>query len=121
MSQPLPAPSETALQVRDEVESFFDKRILPNHHTWLTEASEHEQPPVEIELRKEAKALGLWNLGLPRLTEDEPGTRLSNGTTDALVRTHVSVPPHGSTSACASRSPWRTRRRSRALGSRSAH
>ena len=35
--------------------------------------------PSMIEpLKEEAKALGLWNLFLPGLEEDEPGTRLSN-------------------------------------------
>ena len=30
------------------------------------------------ELQQKARAAGLWNLGLPELADDEPGTRLSN-------------------------------------------
>ena len=30
------------------------------------------------ELQQKARAAGLWNLGLPELAGDEPGTRLSN-------------------------------------------
>lgn len=30
------------------------------------------------DLQRKARAAGLWNLGLPELADDEPGTRLSN-------------------------------------------
>ena len=30
------------------------------------------------DLQRKARAAGLWNLGLPELGDDEPGTRLSN-------------------------------------------
>jgi acyl-CoA dehydrogenase len=70
--------SNDALAVRDAVETFFTNRILPNHHLWLEQAKTSEVPAIETELREQAKALNLWNLALPRLAEDEPGTRLSN-------------------------------------------
>ena len=70
--------STDAQQVVDAVEDFFQTKILPNHHRWLSEAAESEEPSVETELREEAKSLGLWNLALPRLADDEPGTRLTN-------------------------------------------
>jgi acyl-CoA dehydrogenase len=70
--------SDNAAAVRDAVETFFNDRILPNHHTWLAEAETEEEPAIEQELRAEAKALNLWNLALPRLADDEPGTRLTN-------------------------------------------
>ena len=76
--------SSEAGQVRDAVAVFFQERILPNHHTWLRQAETQEEPDIERELRTEAKSLNLWNLALPRLAEDEPGTRLSN-----LEFTHV--------------------------------
>ena len=68
-----------ALSVRDQVEAFFDARILPNHALWQQQAAEG-QPITDIEktLRAEAKSLGLWNMALPRLADDEPGLRLSN-------------------------------------------
>ncbi|NKC01407.1 MAG: acyl-CoA dehydrogenase [Pseudomonadales bacterium] len=71
-------PSEHAQAVQAAVAQFFADKILPNHHRWLEEAETQEEPAIERELRAEARALGLWNLSLPRLAEDEPGTRLSN-------------------------------------------
>lgn len=70
--------SEQAQAVATAVEAFYQDKILPNHHLWLQQAQTQAQPEIEQTLRAEAKVLGLWNLGLPRLTEDEPGTRLSN-------------------------------------------
>ncbi|MEM7221040.1 MAG: acyl-CoA dehydrogenase family protein [Pseudomonadota bacterium] len=78
MSEPF-AISATAQDVQDAVARLFAERILPNHKLWREQAAAgSEQPAIETELRAEAKSLGLWNLALPRLAEDEPGTRLSN-------------------------------------------
>ena len=67
-----------ALSVRDEVKAFFDTRILPNHILWQQQVYEGQSvPEIENILRSEAKALGLWNMALPRLGDDEPGLRLS--------------------------------------------
>lgn len=71
-------PSEKAVAVKDAVEQFFANRVLPNHHLWVEQAKTQEAPTIEQTLRAEAKTLGLWNMGLPRLAEDEPGTQLSN-------------------------------------------
>lgn len=70
--------SDQALAVRDAVDAFFVDRILPQHKLWQQQAREQEEPEVEKALRAEAKTLNLWNLALPRLADDEPGTRLSN-------------------------------------------
>ena len=68
-----------AIEVRDEVEGFFNARVLPNNKLWLEQAhSGQSTPDIERTLRVEARELGLWNMALPRLTENEPGTRLSN-------------------------------------------
>lgn len=69
---------DEANAVKDAVAQFFQQRILPNHHLWQAQASQQQTPEIEQQLRDEAKALGLWNLALPRLADDEPGTRLSN-------------------------------------------
>ena len=70
---------QRAVEVRDQVDDFFQQRILPNHELWCQQATEGQATPeIEKTLRAEAKALGLWNMALPRLTEDEPGLRLSN-------------------------------------------
>ena len=40
---------------------------------WLEQAAAGQaQPEIEKTLRAEAKALGLWNMALPRLADDEP-------------------------------------------------
>jgi acyl-CoA dehydrogenase len=68
-----------ALDVADQVESFFQQRVLPNNKLWEQQAHAGQAiPDIQQTLRKEAKALGLWNMALPRLTEDEPGMRMSN-------------------------------------------
>jgi acyl-CoA dehydrogenase len=68
-----------AIEIRDQVESFFNDRILPNHKLWLEQAAAGEAvPAIQRTLQQEAKALGLWNMALPRLDDNEPGTRLSN-------------------------------------------
>jgi acyl-CoA dehydrogenase len=68
-----------ALETRDQVEKFYNDRVLPNNRLWNEQAHAGQSvPDIEIELRAEAKNLGLWNMALPRLQDDEPGTRLTN-------------------------------------------
>ena len=68
-----------ALDVADQVERFFQRRVLPNNKLWEQQARAGQAiPDIQQTLSKEAKALGLWNMALPRLAEDEPGMRLSN-------------------------------------------
>ena len=70
---------DKAIQIRDEVETFFNARVLPNNKLWAEQAqSGQSTPDIERELRAEAKALGLWNMALPRLGDNEPGTKLTN-------------------------------------------
>ncbi len=71
--------SDKALEVRDQVEAFFSTRILPNNKLWQKQAKAGQSTPdIELELRREARALGLWNMALPRLADDEPGLKLTN-------------------------------------------
>ena len=68
-----------AAEIGDQVEAFFNERVLPNNRRWQEEAAAGQaNPEVERELAREARALGLWNMALPRLADDEPGTRLTN-------------------------------------------
>lgn len=70
---------QRALDVAEQVEHFFQQRVLPNNKLWEQQARAGQAiPEIQQTLRKEAKALGLWNMALPRLTADEPGMRLSN-------------------------------------------
>lgn len=71
--------SERAAQWRDKLQAFFDAEVLPRHRDWLAHAASHQDsPPFMAELQGNARAAGLWNLGLPELAAGEPGTRLSN-------------------------------------------
>lgn len=70
---------QRALDVAEQVENFFQQRVLPNNKLWEQQARAGQAiPEIQQTLRKEAKALGLWNMALPRLAADEPGMRLSN-------------------------------------------
>ena len=73
-------PTERVLQLRDQVEYFFNEKILPRNHEWEERVERQGEvwPDFLMDLRAEAKALGLWNMALPLLADDEPGTRLSN-------------------------------------------
>lgn len=71
--------SPRAQTLRAQVQDFFDTEVLPRHRDW------HEHvvvrggtAPFMAALRTEARSRGLWNLALPGLAEDEPGTRCSN-------------------------------------------
>ena len=61
------------------VRAFMDHHVVPQIGTWQHEVEAGVWPPSIIEpLKARAKAEGLWNLFLPALAEDEPGTRLTN-------------------------------------------
>ena len=62
-------------QWRKKLQAFFDGEVLPRHRAWLAHvAASPDTPPFMAELQKKARASGLWNLGLPELASDEPGT-----------------------------------------------
>ena len=71
--------SARAEQWRRKLQAFFDKEVLPRHRAWLEHvAGKGAIGPFMGELQQTAREQGLWNLGLPELADDEPGTRLSN-------------------------------------------
>lgn len=65
--------------LRTRLSDFLETRVLPEHRR-VTELIEAGTYPLEViePLKAAAKAEGLWNLFLPGLREDEPGTRLTN-------------------------------------------
>ena len=72
-------PSSRAEEWRMKLQAFFDREVLPRHRIWLDHvARKGERAPFMSELQQKARAAGLWNLALPELADDEPGTRLSN-------------------------------------------
>lgn len=68
-----------AMEWRDRLLSFFNREVLPLHQEWTRHVVELDEPaPFMPALQAKARAEGLWNLGLPELGDDEPGTRLTN-------------------------------------------
>jgi alkylation response protein AidB-like acyl-CoA dehydrogenase len=62
-----------------QVQRFMDDLVLPSNRDWQRYADAGYYPSDVVEpLKAQARAAGLWNLFLPDLREDEPGTRLSN-------------------------------------------
>jgi acyl-CoA dehydrogenase len=65
--------------LRRRVRAFMDHHVVPQIGAWQRDAEAGIWPPTVIEpLKARAKAEGLWNLFLPALAADEPGTRLAN-------------------------------------------
>ena len=65
--------------LRAKLRAFMEDYVMPRLAEWQREVEAGVWPPSMIEPRKErAKSEGLWNLFLPGLQDDEPGTRLSN-------------------------------------------
>lgn len=72
-------PSERAQAVTDRAKTFYSTQILPRHREWVRTVCREGKPAAFMkDIQEKARELGLWNLGLPDLAEDEPGTRLSN-------------------------------------------
>ena len=72
-----PSPLARALQAR--LVAFMDRYLLPYNAAWHAAVQAGEYPPPFLEdLKALAREEGLWNLFLPTLREDEPGTRLSH-------------------------------------------
>ncbi|MCC0006087.1 MAG: acyl-CoA dehydrogenase family protein [Methylobacteriaceae bacterium] len=68
-----------AAEWRDRLWSFFNREVLPRHREWTRHVVELDEPaPFMPALQAKARAEGLWNLALPELADDEPGTRLTN-------------------------------------------
>jgi len=71
------SPRVQALQA--QVQRFMDDLVLPSNRDWQRYADAGYYPSDVVEpLKQQARAAGLWNLFLPDLRDDEPGTRLSN-------------------------------------------
>ena len=71
--------SPKSLELRAKLSRFMEDLVLPNNDRWHREVEEGHYP-LELleELKAGARAAGLWNLFLPGLRDDEPGTRLTN-------------------------------------------
>jgi acyl-CoA dehydrogenase len=66
-------------ELRRRVRAFMDEHIVPRIRQWNDEVHAGQYPVSFMEdLKSRAKSEELWNLFLPDLAANEPGTRLSN-------------------------------------------
>lgn len=71
--------SENTELLRQQLRNFMDDHVLPRNGQWHKEVHEGIYPVSFMnDLKNLAKSEGLWNLFLPHLRDDEPGTRLTN-------------------------------------------
>ena len=71
--------SDNTELLRAQLNNFMHDHIVPRIAQWRNEVASGQYPVSFMEDLKElAKSEGLWNLFLPGLRSDEPGTRLSN-------------------------------------------
>ncbi len=70
--------SPKAQALCQQLDAFIERYVLPYNAAWHQSVAQGVYPPPFIEdLKSLAQSEGLWNLFLPGLREDEPGTRLS--------------------------------------------
>ena len=72
--------SETSQAIQARLRAFMAEHVAPRDAEWtkIVEQDGIFPPPFIEDLKAKARAAGLWNLFLPHLKDDEPGTRLSN-------------------------------------------
>jgi len=73
--------TDAGVATLQEVTRFLDDHIYPNeaeYHEQVEEVGPTGYPPIMDKLKAAARERGLWNLFLPHLAPDAPGTKLSN-------------------------------------------
>jgi len=67
------------VEVQRTLRRFMDEQVLPQVREWQRLADSGVYPTAVVEpLKARARELGLWNMFLPGLKPDEPGTAMSN-------------------------------------------
>lgn len=79
--------------LRAKLSAFMAEHVVPNDARWHECADRGDYPTEVVEpLKALAKEQGLWNLFLPALRPDEPGTALSNAEYAPLAEIMGRVP-----------------------------
>lgn len=66
-------------ELRKKLQAFMDAEVWPMNADFQRIADTGAYPEALVdELKEKARAAGLWNMFLPALKDDEPGTALSN-------------------------------------------
>jgi acyl-CoA dehydrogenase len=85
--------SPSVKELMAKLETFMRESVLPADAAYQKAAERRSYPLKIIEpLKAKARAQGLWNLFLPGLQVDEPGTRLSNSEYAPLAEIMGRVP-----------------------------
>jgi acyl-CoA dehydrogenase len=72
-------PTERVREMRLRLQDFMDQHVWPANGEYEQIVAEGLYPEELVDgLKAKAMQAGLWNLFLPALREDEPGTRLTN-------------------------------------------
>lgn len=72
-------PSPVSLALLSRLRAFIDRYLLPHNPAWHQSVADGVFPPPFLEdLKALAREEGLWNLCLPGLRADEPGTAVNN-------------------------------------------
>lgn len=70
---------EDTQQMQRTLRQFMERHVVPRYHDYERIAATGAYPTEVVEpLKLLAREAGLWNLFLPGLRDDEPGTRMSN-------------------------------------------
>ena len=71
--------SQATQALSHQLQAFMDQYVLPYNPAWHHAVATGDYPPAFLgDLKILAREAGLWNLFLPELQADEPGTRLSH-------------------------------------------
>ncbi len=66
-------------ELQERLRGFMTAHVIPANAAFTREADSGRHPMGILDpLKERARAEGLWNLFLPALRDDEPGTRLTN-------------------------------------------
>ncbi|MDE2419088.1 MAG: acyl-CoA dehydrogenase family protein [Burkholderiales bacterium] len=73
------AHSPRTVEMRQRLDAFLQHYLLPYNAAWYRSVQDGVYPPPFLEdLKTLAREEGLWNLFLPSLADEQPGTRMSN-------------------------------------------
>jgi acyl-CoA dehydrogenase len=73
--------TDAGLAIQEQVRDFMDDHVYPNeqeYHEQREQVGPNGYPPIMDKIKAAARERGLWNLFLPHLAPDAPGTKLSN-------------------------------------------